>query len=175
MWGVRAAFWFFGGLVAEGMCGVFRPWVHGRESEVPGNRPNRQITADGASNYADISRSWVGTTRPITEKKYYRRERCLWVPPGRDRGRAGCSCEQVPANKNRGDWAQVVERGDGRAILNRCGDRRDRVGWAAMGAGDGNVSSNVSVGTVIVAQMGGVRGVQGAVKPEYELVEHKVL
>ena len=32
---------------------------------------------------------------------------------------------------------QGVERGDGRAILNRCGDRRGRMAWAAMGAGDG--------------------------------------
>ena len=36
-----------------------------------------------------------------------------------------------------------------------------------MGAGDGNVSSNVSVGTVVVAQMGGWRSVQDAVKSKY--------
>ena len=93
-------------------------------------------------------------------KILYRRQGCLWVPPVRDRGRAGCSCEQVPANKSRGDWAQGVKRGDGRA-KNCCGDRRGRVGWTALRAGDGNVSSNVSVGTVIVAQMGGVGGVWG--------------
>ena len=102
-----------------------------------GNRPNRQITADGASNDAAMSRSWEGTTWPITDKIFYRRQGCLWVPPGRDRGRAVCSCEQVPANKSRGDWAQGVKRGGGRANLNRCGDRRGRVGWAAMGAGVG--------------------------------------
>ena len=59
------------------------------------------------------------------------------MPPGRDCGRAGCSCEQVPAYKSRGDRAQGVKRSDGRVILNRCGDRRGRVGWAAMGAADG--------------------------------------
>ena len=37
-----------------------------------------------------------------------------------------------------------------------------------MGAGDGNVSSNISVGTVVVTQMGGGRGgVQETVKHEY--------
>ena len=60
----------FWGLVAEGMCGVFRPWIHGRESELQGNHPNRQITADGPSNDADMSRRWVGTTWPITEKYF---------------------------------------------------------------------------------------------------------
>ena len=91
----------FWGLVAEGVYGVFKPWVHGRwvlglggvlgnaaikliwrlcgrfdncsnggrGSAFPGNRPNRQITADEASNDAGMSRSWVGTTWPITEKK----------------------------------------------------------------------------------------------------------
>ena len=57
----------FWGLIAEGVCGVFRPWVHGRELELQGNRPNRQITADGESNNADMSRSWVGTTWPISD------------------------------------------------------------------------------------------------------------
>ena len=127
----------FGGLVAEGVCGVFRPWVDERESELQGNRPNRQITADGASHDADMSLSRVGTTWPIAEKIFYHRQGYLWVPPGRDRGRAVCSCERVPANKSKGDWAQGVERSDERAILNRCGDRRGRVGWAAMGAGVG--------------------------------------
>ena len=145
----------FCGLVAEDVCGGFKPWVHGRGSKFQGNRPSRQITDDGASNGAAMSRSWVGTTWPITEKIFYRRQGCLCMPPGGDRGRAGCNCEQVPANKSRGDWAPGVERGDGRAILNRCGDRRGRVGWAAMGAGDGNMSSNASVGAVIVAQLGG--------------------
>ena len=69
-------------------------------------------------------------------KKLYRRQGCLCVPPVRDRGRAGCSCEQVPANKSRGDWAQGVKRGDGRA-KKHYGDRRGRVGWTAMGAGVG--------------------------------------
>ena len=50
---------------------------------------------------------------------------------------AVCSCEREPANKRRGEWAQGVKRSDGRAILNRCGDRPGRVGWAAMGAGVG--------------------------------------
>ena len=59
------------------------------------------------------------------------------MPPGRGRGRAVCCCERVPANKSRGDWAQGVKRSDGRAVLNRCGDRRGRMGWAAMGAGVG--------------------------------------
>ena len=31
--------------------------------------PNRQITADGASEDADASHSWVGPTWPITKKK----------------------------------------------------------------------------------------------------------
>ena len=84
-----------------------------------------------------MSRIWVGTTWPITPKNIYRRQGCLWVPFGRDRGRAGCGYERVAANKIRGDWAQGGKRGDGRAILNRCGDKRGRVGWAAMGAGDG--------------------------------------
>ena len=119
------------------LCGRFDNCSSGgRGSEFRGNRPNRQITAEGASNNADMSRSWVGTAWPITEESIYRRQGCLWVPPGRDRGRAGCSCERVPANKSRGDWAQGVKRVDGPAILNCCGDRRGRVGWAAMGAGD---------------------------------------
>ena len=58
----------FWGLVAEGVCGVLRPWVDGRESGLQGNRPNRQITADGASHDADMSLSLVGTTWPIAEK-----------------------------------------------------------------------------------------------------------
>ena len=33
------------------------------------NRPNRQITADGASKDADMSRSGAGTTWPTTRKK----------------------------------------------------------------------------------------------------------
>ena len=45
--------------------------------------------------------------------------------------------ERVPANKSRADWAQGVERSDGRAMLNRCGDRRVSMGWAGMEAGDG--------------------------------------
>ena len=67
--------------------------------------PTRRITADGASKDADMSRIWVGTTWPITPKNIYRRRGCLWVPPGRDRGRAGCGWERVAANKIRGDWA----------------------------------------------------------------------
>ena len=159
----------FWGLVGEGVCGVFQPWIHRRwvlglgarkgmrqqswfggsvavlttlvaaegGSELQGNWPNRQTTANGVSNDVDMSRSWVGTTWTITEKIIYRRLGCLWVPPGRDRGRVGCSCEEVPANKIRADWAQGLKRGDGRAILNRCDDRRGRVGWAAMRTGVG--------------------------------------
>ena len=59
----------------------------------------------------------------INPKINYRRQGCLWVPPGRDRGRAVRSCAREPANKSRGDWAQGVERsGDGRARLNRGDD-----------------------------------------------------
>ena len=65
----------FRGLVAEGVCGVFRLRVHGREPELLGNRPNQQITADGASNDAGMSRSWVSTTWPITEKKGFTADR----------------------------------------------------------------------------------------------------
>ena len=52
----------FWGLVAEGVCGIFKRWVHGGKSKFQGDRPNRQTTADGASIDADMSRSWVGTT-----------------------------------------------------------------------------------------------------------------
>ena len=52
------------------LCGRFDNCSSGgRGSEFQGNRPNRQITADGASNDADMSRSWVGTTWPITVKQ----------------------------------------------------------------------------------------------------------
>ena len=62
------------------LCGRFDNCSSGgRGSEFQGNVPNRQITADGASNDADMSRSWVGTTWPITEKKY-----------AADRGVFGC-------------------------------------------------------------------------------------
>ena len=36
---------------------------------------NRQVTADGVSKNADISRSWVGTSGPLTQKILYRRQR----------------------------------------------------------------------------------------------------
>ena len=129
-------------------CGIFERWLQracaaslgrgltGGSRHFKKENPNRQITADGASNDADMSHSSVRTTWPITEKQHYRRQGCLWVPPNRDRGRAGCSCERVPANKRKGDWVRGVQRGDGRA-KNRCGDRRSRVGWAAMGTGVG--------------------------------------
>ena len=85
------------------LCGRFDNCSNGGwGSELPGKRPNRQITADGASTDADMGRRWVGTTWPITEKIFYRRQGCLWVPPGRDRGRAVCSCGRVPANKKQG-------------------------------------------------------------------------
>ena len=52
------------------LCGRFDNCSGGgRGSEFQGNGPNRHITADGASNDADMSRSWVGTTWPTTEKK----------------------------------------------------------------------------------------------------------
>ena len=36
--------------------------------------PNRQITADGESNDGGMSRSWVDTTWPLTQKTLYRRQ-----------------------------------------------------------------------------------------------------
>ena len=84
-----------------------------------------------------MSRSWMGTTWPITEINILPSTGVSLRDARRDRGRAGCSCEQVPANKSRGDWAQRVKRGDGRGSLNRGCDRSGRVGWAAMGAGVG--------------------------------------
>ena len=41
-----------------------------RGSEFHGNRPDRKIAVDGSSNDAGMSRSWVGTTWPITETHY---------------------------------------------------------------------------------------------------------
>ena len=61
----------FRGLVSEGVRGVFIPWVHGRVMELRGNRPNGNITADGASENANMSRNWVRTTWPITGTKYF--------------------------------------------------------------------------------------------------------
>ena len=53
------------------LCGRFDNCSSGgRGSEFQGNRPNRQITADGPSNDADMSRSCVGTTWPISEKYF---------------------------------------------------------------------------------------------------------
>ena len=60
---------------------------------------------------------------------------CLWVPPGRDRGRAVWSCVRKLANKSGGDWAQGVRRsGDGRARLNDGGDRRRPRGMGGYGS-----------------------------------------
>ena len=82
---------------------------------------------------------------------------CLRVPPGRDRGRAVCSCVGKTANKSGGDCAQEVKRsGDGRERLNRCGDRRRPYGVGGYGRRGWDVSGDVSVGTVVVAQIGGV-------------------
>ena len=58
-----------GSKVGGRLCGRFDDCSSGgRGSEFQGNRPNRQITADGASKDADVSRSWVGTTWPVTQK-----------------------------------------------------------------------------------------------------------
>ena len=58
------------------LCGRFDNCSSGgRGSEFQGNNPSRQIIADGASNDADMSRSWVRTTWPITDKKYYTADR----------------------------------------------------------------------------------------------------
>ena len=66
------------GLGRVGQCGNKVSWAArwpfdncssgGRGSEFQGNRLNRQITADGASNDCYMSRSWVGTTWPTTGK-----------------------------------------------------------------------------------------------------------
>ena len=94
-----------------------------------------------------MSRIWVGTTWPITIKIVIPQTGVsLGAARSRPRGRAGCSCERVPANKSRGDWEQGVNLGNGRAILNRCDDRRGRVGWAAMGAGDGMPAATCRLG-----------------------------
>ena len=64
-WAIRQQSWF------GGLCGRFDNCSSGgRGSEFEGNRPDRQITADGPSNDADMSRRWVGTTWPITEKHF---------------------------------------------------------------------------------------------------------
>ena len=53
------------------LCGRFDNCSSGgRGSEFQGNGPNRRITADGVSNDTDVSRSWVGTTWPITAKYF---------------------------------------------------------------------------------------------------------
>ena len=92
-----------GDKVGGRLCGRFdNRSSGGRGSEFQGNRPNRKMTAGGASNDADMSRSWVGMTWPITEKILYRRQECLWAPPGRDRGRAVCGCERVTSKQKQG-------------------------------------------------------------------------
>ena len=128
-----------------------------------------------------MSRSWLGTTWPITEKYFTA-----------DRGVFGCrpvetvgapnavvsKCQQTKAGAigRRGLSAVMGGRNTvvvidaaawgGRLWEPGSGCQQQRVGWDGSRGSDGggwgtkgrgwDVSSNVSVGAVIVAQMGGV-------------------
>ena len=113
-----------------------------------GRKPDRPTFVDGSSNDADIvSRIWVGTTWSIAPQIKHTADRGVFgCRPVEIVGATGAFVSECHQTKTRGDYAQGVERGDGWSILNRCGYRRGRVRWAAMGDGEGMLAATCRLG-----------------------------